>query len=74
MNIIKVLKWVGRVIAILAAVMAVMIGLSGSWGDAIYALFLAGIIWFWTDFLVARMTRSRAERAASQGSQTTESR
>ncbi len=70
MNIIKALKWAGRILAILAAVMAVMIGLSGSWGDAIYALFLAGIVWFWTDFLVARLTRTRMERAANRSSQT----
>ncbi len=69
MNVIKVLKWAGRIVAILAVVMAVMIGLSGSWGDAIYALFLAGIVWFWTDFLVARLTRTRMERAQRQSSE-----
>ncbi len=68
-SVIKVLKWVGRVLAIFAAVLAVVVGLAGSWGDAIYALFLAAIIWFWTDFMVARMTRSRMERAAKQSSQ-----
>jgi hypothetical protein len=46
-----------------------MIGIEGSWGDAIYAIFLAGIVWFWTDFLVERMTRSRAERQARQDRQ-----
>ena len=69
MDVIKVLKWVGRIVAILAVVMAVVIGLSGSLGDAIYALFLAAIIWFWTDWTVARMTRTRMERAARQSSQ-----
>ncbi len=66
MSIIKVLKWAGRILAILAAVMGVMIGLAGSWGDALYALFLAAVVWFWTDFLVARMSRTRAERQHSQ--------
>lgn len=66
MNIIKVLKWTGRVVAILAAVMAIMIAFAGGWGDAFYALFLAGVVWFWTDYLVARMARSREERAARQ--------
>ncbi len=69
MDTIKVLKWAGRILAILAVVMAVVVGLSGSWGDAIYALFLGVIIWFWTDFTVARMARNRMERAAKQSSQ-----
>ncbi len=69
MNDIKVLKWVGRILAILALVMAVVVGLSGSWGDALYALFLAVIIWFWTDFTVARMNHARLERAARHSSQ-----
>ena len=68
MNIIKVLKWAGRALAILSAVLALVIGLSGNWGDAIYALILAGAIWYWTDILVARMVRTRE---ANQRSQTT---
>lgn len=63
---IKVFKWAGRTLAIIAALMAVIVGLAGSWGDAIYALFLAAIIWFWTDFTVAQMIRSREKRQAKQ--------
>jgi len=56
---IKALQWIGRIIAILAVVMAAVIGLSGNWGDALYALFLAAIVWFWTDYTVARLRQRR---------------
>lgn len=67
-TIIKVLKWAGRIVAIVAVILAIVSALSGSWGDAIYALLLAGVIWYWTDVLVARMARSRSERAAKASS------
>lgn len=63
-NTIKVFKWAGRIVAILAVVMAIMIAASGSWGDAIYALLLAAVVWFWTDALAARWSRSKQGRAS----------
>lgn len=66
-KIIKALQWTGRIIAIVAVVMAIIIALSGGWGDAIYALFLAGAVWYWTDYVVARMTRSGERQAAARG-------
>lgn len=62
----KVLLWTGRIMAILAALLAVLLALGGSWADALYALFLAAVIWIWTDYSVARWGQWRQKKEAGQ--------
>lgn len=66
---IKVLKWVGRILAIFAAMIGVLLGFAGHWNQAIYAIVLALIVWYWTNRLLARMANSRDQHHAGQGRQ-----
>ena len=71
---IHIFKWVMRIIAIVAVLIGIAIGSQGSWGDALYAIFLGIITWAWSNRLAERLAKNQKLRQAGQGRQPSQDR